>query len=474
MGSSDITRRGALLGGSAIGILGATGCTTGADQLALSAKTAGDAGADASKVLSQWRAPELIGHLFEAPKLVNTERAYATMDKYGLDALVASTAVNIQYLSSHHGPMMQMGRSFSVYAILPRNEQAPPCLVVPGSMVYHLDYRPTWMPIEVYTYPGGNTTGKADPLPSPWARRLRPESFNQRDRVLMAIYAEFEGRTAMSALHGLSNAIKAAGVASGKVGFDDPRVAGWLNQEYLPDLKGVDAYNVFPEIRMVKTPAEIEIMRLASQKNEDALLYAINNANVGDSLNQIELLHNTRWGALGGDSLWCITNQSGLASGVIEKDTITKIDSVGHYNNYRGDVGRSVVWGTPTDEAARRIEINKKGLQIVYDAIRPGMSFGEASRIMGEVFAEAGIPGVGGAHPVGLDHTDQPWSNGADNVKRLQELMVFEENMVFTMDVPYHEPGLGTSHVEDMMVVKKGGGCAPLSSGDTSLIIRPA
>jgi hypothetical protein len=41
------------------------------------------------------------------------------------------------------------------------------------------------------------------------------------------------------------------------------------------------------------------------------------------------------------------------------------------------------------------------------------------------------------------------------------------------MDMPYHEIGYGTSHVEDMMVVRADGAEA-LSSGDTSLRILPA
>lgn len=469
MAESNVTRRGILAGGGAIGAFGMAGFTTGSEQLAANAGKRVKPGS-----LAKYRNPELLKHMFGAKKLVNTERAYAIMDKYGLDAIVASMPQNILYLSSHFGPMIQMGRHFSVYAVLPRNEQAPPALIVPGSMVYHLDYRPTWMPIEVYTSPQGSLTGVAEPLPSPWARRIRPDSFADRDRILMAIYAEFEGRTSVNALGGLAKALRNAGVASGTVGFDDPRVAGWLNQEHLPDIKGVDALKIFPEIRMVKTPNEIEILRLAAQKNEDALMYAINNTHVGDMLDDIELRHNTRWGALGGDSLWCVTNQEGLASGKIKKDTITKIDSVGQYGGYLGDVGRSVVWGTPTDEAAKRIEVNAKALQTVYDAIRPGMTFGESGKIASEVFAEAGIPGVAGPHPVGLDHTDQPWATGAENVQELFDVLVFEENMVFTMDVPYHEPGLGTSHVEDMMVVKSGGGCEALSSGDVSLIVRPA
>ena len=47
----------------------------------------------------------------------------------------------------------------------------------------------------------------------------------------------------------------------------------------------------------------------------------------------------------------------------------------------------------------------------------------------------------------------------------------FEENMVFTLDMPYHEIGWGTTHVEDMMLVTQTGAVA-LSSGNMSLRVR--
>ena len=33
--------------------------------------------------------------------LLNKERAYTVMDKYGLDGLVASTAINVYYLTDY-------------------------------------------------------------------------------------------------------------------------------------------------------------------------------------------------------------------------------------------------------------------------------------------------------------------------------------------------------------------------------------
>ena len=46
--------------------------------------------------------------------------------------------------------------------------------------------------------------------------------------------------------------------------------------------------------------------------------------------------------------------------------------------------------------------------------------------------------------------------------------LVFEENMVINVDLPYHELGWGAMHLEDMIRVTADG-CEPLTSMDTSL-----
>ena len=50
---------------------------------------------------------------------------------------------------------------------------------------------------------------------------------------------------------------------------------------------------------------------------------------------------------------------------------------------------------------------------------------------------------------------------------------VFEENMVFSLDMPYYEIGWGNLHMEDQILVTANG-VEPLTNCDTSLRIRPA
>jgi Xaa-Pro aminopeptidase len=480
MSDKPFTRRDTLKGAAAIGLAQSLTSLARADHMEGLEPGPDQTAPVTEEELASWRNPALIEHTRSATMLVNRERAYETMDRYGLDGLVAATPLNVYYLSSHRGPMQMMGRDFSTYALLPRDESAPAALIVPGSMLYHLDYLPTWMPsVQVYTWPAAGAEPDASgdiaasPFVSPWAMQLRSGDLHQADRVLMALYAEYHGKTSASALHGLKAALKDAGLTKGRLGFDDPRVLGWLRNKGLGDLDGMDAMNVFKEIRMVKSPAEIEILREASMRNEQALDYAIEQIEPGMDVLDIERAHARKWGELEGHARWLVTNIRGLNSGRVQSGDFMKLDSVGEYKGYLGDVGRTVSVGEPSDELLRRTEANQAASAAVYSAIRPGMGFMAAAELFGEVLREQGFEhGPAGPHPVGLIHTDLPWPTGDENPSFNQMQFGFEENMVFTLDMPYHEIGWGTTHVEDMMLVTATG-AVPLSSGRMELRIRP-
>ena len=151
-----------------------------------------------------------------------------------------------------------------------------------------------------------------------------------------------------------------------------------------------------------------------------------------------------------------------------------KLDSVGVYKGYHGDVGRTVMVGDPPDSLVKRIEADTKCSRLVYDAVKPGMKFSEASKMFYDLMMQEGVPnGFGAPHNVGLEHTDQPWPTGGEVPGTFDDDFTFEDGTVYTLDMPYSEVGWGTTHVEDMIVVRKNGYEA-LSSMDTSLRIRSA
>lgn len=415
--------------------------------------------------------------------LLNRERANQVMDRHGLDGLVAAFRENIYYLSDYWGPMFLMSRNYTLYAVLPRDESAPAALVMPGTGVYHLEHVPTWMP-HVATYVTRISPGAIPPRDFEFSTEeveetpLTPYPTRQgapmlpRDVQLQQRYAAHKDRSEVTATRALAKAIRQAGLADKRLGFDDPRVLGWLHELGLEDLAGVDALNVFKEIRMIKSPAEIELLKIAGRTGETVLDQVIARMEVGMPLDAIADIHAELAAREGCRSEWIIANIRGLATGVVEPHELIKLDSVTSYRQYRGDVGRSVYFGEPTDEMLRRFDAVKRALAIAYEAIRPGRSFKDIVDLTLRAVHEEGFPGfvIAGPHSVGLEHTDHPVSVGPQLPGH--HPLVFEENMVFTLDMPYHEFGWGTTHVEDMMIVRADG-CEPITSMDTSLRVRP-
>jgi len=429
----------------------------------------------------RWRNPELIKHTKSGVRLVNIDRANDIMDRHDLSGIVASSPVNVYYLSSHGGITQWMGRPFTTFAFLPRRGDARPALIMPHFNLYHLDYRPTWMPsVQAYSTPVRNDDGqlewnesgglRATQNPSIWP--MRAATLNKRDRTLLAIFADYEGQMSANAIFALKKAVAEGAGSYDRIGFDDPRVGQWLNDSGLTDIDAVDATNIFKEIRMVKTEPEIELLRSAAEKNEHALEYAIDQIEPGLPLSEIEKAHARKWGELGGRGKWLIANINGLNSGAVEAGDFMKLDSVGVYRGYHGDVGRTVMVGDPPDELVDRIEADTKCSRIVYDAIRPGTPFAEASAMFSELMRQEGFVAMGAPHCVGLEHTDQPFTTLDHFQQAIGRDFTFELGMVFTLDMPHNEIGWGTTHVEDMMVVRENG-CEGLSSMDTSLRVRP-
>ncbi len=417
--------------------------------------------------------------------LVNKPRAYEVMDKYGLDGLVACDPVNIYYLTDFSSPLQKMGLNFTSYAVLPRAEEAPAALVVPTTALNHLERTPSWVPnICTFSFPKNLMTAdpgeapmdpaKLEPFPRamPWPGRDKV-LYDKRDVRLAELYSAAErGLKATSGL-GLKKALDDAGLSRGRVGFDDPRVLAWQNDLGLAGLGGMDAYNIFREIRMVKSEAEIELIKLAGQKNEQAVNAAIDAIAPGVPIAEVERVHKMKWAELDGQANFLVVSIRGLSSGEILADELIKLDGTGFYRNYIGDIGRTVVCGNPTPTMLRRNKAVMKGLELAYELICPGASGREVSQKVIELVHQEGFPGFLAAspHSVGLTHTDHPWPVGTDLPSTHGEF-VYLENMVFTLDMPHHEFGWGTMHVEDMLIVRRDG-CEPITSLNTALRVKP-
>lgn len=417
--------------------------------------------------------------------LLNKARAYDIMDREGLDGLIAVAPINVYYLSDFWGALMRMRRPFYNYAVLPRDEQAPAALIVTGVEHLRFFHRPdmTWMPsVQSYVHPIYLDRRDFDPdVEDPehveygmkWP--IRHDSLSPRDEEYLKFMDGNRGNASANALYALKKAVAEAGLSGGLLGCDDPRIGPWLNEVGLPDVRVKDATTIFREIRMVKTPKEIELMRHVARVNEEALEAVIGSIEVGMPRDDLDLIYHVEVAKRGARGLYLATGQNGTNNNlglVLEGESIT-FDGLCEYKNYHGDLGRVAVCGEPKPELVTRMKALEIGCQTVLDVVKPGVTGRQVTDAVIDAVRKAGFPGFFFAtpHSIGLEHSDHklpigptlPGGNGE---------FVFEENMIFSLDMPYYEIGWGNLHTEDQILVTATG-VEPLTSCDTSLRVRP-
>ncbi len=412
--------------------------------------------------------------------LLNKPRAYEVMDRHGLDGLVAATQINIYYLTDFWGSLMRMRRSFYNYAILPRREEAPAALIcsaVELQRFANVAEMPSWVPnVCAYSHPVSFETRNYDPdTEEPDVNQLglrwpvRHDSLTTSDQEFMESLASYEGHYSATAALALRKALKDAELEEAYLGFDDPRVLQWMNEIGLGKLTGIEATNIFREIRVIKSPSELDILAEAGRRNEIAMNAAIATIRPGLPLQEIRLAHQISMASQDGHTVYILATQRGERDGDVLEGELIMLDALAEYRHYHGDIGRTAVVGEPTSEMRRRNEAMQIGCEIAYGAIRPGATGKDVTTKVLDGISKAGFSGffIATPHSVGLEHSDHPLPIGLQMPGAYGDF-VFEENMVFTLDMPYHEIGWGGMHLEDMVRVTRTG-CEPMTSLDTSL-----
>ena len=414
--------------------------------------------------------------------LLNKPRAYEVMDKHGLDGLLAATQINIYYLTDFWGALMKMQRSFFNYAVLPRDENAPAALVMTAVELSRLVEMPTWVPnVVTYSHPAlmssrDYDTATEEPEAGPvfaWPVRNAdklPEK-EQKWRAMSAAHAE---KTRATPSYALRQALRDAGLDKGRVGTDDPRPVAWMNQLGLDKLEGVEATNIFREIRMVKSPDELAIMRDAARMNENGINAGIAALKPGVAWDEIEHAFGLEMARQGAKPIYITAGPGGMSHERAQIGEPVMFDALGEYRHYIGDIGRTAILGEPSAEVVKRNKAMSVGWQTAFETIKPGVTGREMTQKVLAAIEREGFPGffIATPHSVGLEHTDHPLPIGLELPGSRGDL-VFEENMVINVDLPYHELGFGGMHLEDMIRVTKDG-CEPLTTMQTDLIVIPA
>jgi len=417
--------------------------------------------------------------------LYNAARAVTVMERHGVDGLIAAQEINVYYASGYWGVLMGAGRDHLYFSVLPRGGREPAALVM-GSFEWRrlVTEGGTWIPNLVgYTAPvdadhavdgpEGPEIG-APRLPHAQAYDGWPvrdgAKLTLNERAWVATQDRLRGTEAASPVWALVKAVREAGLEHRVIGVDDPRIATWLAGAGLR-AKFVPAEHIFCDIRRVKTPAEIGLLRTAARINEEACLAASALLRDGLDWEDVENAYMAEMARRGGRGVYLSGGSGGLPDQRIRRGEPVMIDALGHYRRYHGDFGRSMIVGEPDEELLARNRAMQTGWREVLETVQPGMRYRELALRTVNAIQRAGFPEfcVAVPHSLGLQHTDDPAPMTRDG--RDYGDPVLEKDMVINVDLPYIEIGWGSVHLEDTLLVTHDG-CEPLTSMQMDVLQR--
>ena len=277
----------------------------------------------------------------------------------------------------------------------------------------------------------------------------------------------------------LVQGLKDHGVAGGSLGIEETTWFVFSDNiaRYAPGIQCVSATPVTAGCRMVKSPAELELMRVANQATLAAYDAAWKAIKPGMTDRQFGGLIEAAHQRLGfpGDAMVLVDQYSASPHGtvnpqVIEENSIVLMDGGCKVEGYSSDITRTFVVGKPTDKMRRVFDIVHKAQEKALAAARPKAACGDVDAAARRIISDAGFGPdykyfthrVG--HGIGMDGHEWPYLVRGNKLP-LQPGMTFSD-----------EPGVyirgefGVRLEDDMHIAEDG---AELFTGQSHSLEEP-
>lgn len=427
------------------------------------------------------------GNILQGGHLFDLARAYKVMDEEGLDALIVTRPINFYHFTGYLDHLAVRMDTPCSFAILSRDENRPSCVVMNQFIYYYsvADSDFQWdSTVNLFTGWGdkiATASGENDPV----KRDISPPFvFSSKDSKLNRGF-EMERLNALnkvidknpvsgSAQSALVKAIMDLKLNNARIGIDD-QVIGRIIDSAAISARTIDADYALRRIRMIKSPREIELMKLAATVNAEAAIAAASSLRLGATLHELRASFFSQCGIRGNTPLFMQidTIMSEVYNMEFKEGSGFAIDAVSQGLHYTGDYGRTVFIGEPLKSMRRATDAIAIGWGAVREKLKPGMRYSEIKEIGRRAIKSAGydLAVAVTPHSVGLCHTDEPGRDGVGAYWQKDDL-VLEENMIISVDMPVLHTGIGGSaHLEDLTLITKDG-CEPIHPiGDSVIIV---
>lgn len=219
------------------------------------------------------------------------------------------------------------------------------------------------------------------------------------------------------------------------------------------------------DVRMVKSPLELERVRKVCDINIKAFEKAMNSIYLG--MTEVELFRNisTAMFEFGADEVFPLGIRAGVerysqgncppGKRPIGKGEIILIDGGPGCEGYYSDIIREAIIGEPTARQRELYEFARAACEKGLEVLRPGITCGEVCQIVDDFVDEHGYGGnyetrgwIG--HSLGMSIHEMP------NFELGSEL-ILQPGMVFAIEPSIYEEGVGKFNVEENILITEDG-----------------
>lgn len=263
-----------------------------------------------------------------------------------------------------------------------------------------------------------------------------------------------------------------------QMGFFTPAFLLNMFQKANPQVQVTNIAPVMDELRMIKGPDEINLMKKAAHIADIGMETARKVLKPGISENEVGAEIEYAMRKAGGHGVTApVFVNSGVRSGwlhgmasdkIIEEGDLVVVDVTPKYNGYHSNLCRTFVAGEPTNDQKRLYDTYLKAQQAVIEQVKPGMKNRAIDDIAKAVYEENGLAEYfvfGFSHSIGLmfEETPAPTIHPMDgNVELKAGMTITAGHSVLSV------PGIGGVRIEDTLHLTEQG-AVPLTSASKQL-----
>jgi Xaa-Pro dipeptidase len=259
--------------------------------------------------------------------------------------------------------------------------------------------------------------------------------------------------------------LKKIGLDKGRLGFEP----GFLSadayltlQKALPQASFIDANAVFERVREIKTPAEIEMLRSASELITDSMLATFAAAREGTTRGEVVETLRREETNRGLTFEYCLLTQGSSHNRAVspqawKKGEVMSIDSGGNYHGYIGDLCRMGVLGEPDAELDELLAFIETVQQAAFAKCAPGVLGGDMVAA-GETVMKASPHAAYTdffAHGMGLISHEAPFlmTNHPVAYEGVDAARPLQAGHVLSVETTMPHPKRGFIKIEDTVVI---------------------